>query len=1465
MDNNASTLAQQAILADLPAPRRDLLRRNLIVVLLYMLAGVAGILLTLSSGYSSPVWPAAGVAVAALLIWGWRCWPGVWLGGLLIDLWFDFSLGGAGLAALTSGAATTQALLGAWLARRYLQGSLPFARDWGLGLFLLSAGPLACLLSSSLGTAALFLGGKLGTGELLGEWLRWWSGDTLGVLLFTPLTLLLWPGAHPFRVLAGGNYRFALPLIVTTALLVLGHLGLTQLEELRARSQSHALMAAISDGGTQELAETLLPLEGLAHFFSASAEVSRAEFREYTRSFLSHPAIHAVDWAPRIEAAQRAAFETQVAAEGFATFRIAELNARGELQSAAPRAEYFPILYSEPLAASRHVLGLDHGFEVLRHQAMRVARKNGSAIASDQIRLARTDRHASLVYIPVWRRSGEYRSEDGKRRLAGYVVGVLDIHQLFTPLLQRAREHRFAVRITDVTENAKPRRLIDDLSADARPDWHHDFHFGGRTWRLEMQPEQPVWQPGSTSEERFFLAFAMLTALLAVFATLSSAGRHTFVSRQVSERTAQLRSELDARSAAEQALHISEERYRRLIELSPFGVLVQCDGICMFVNSSTLAMFGARSADQLLGQSLLDFIHPDSRAIALERLSRRTEGRSVPDSAVVHYRRLDGTYSWIELTSVAYQYEGRPGSLVLLNDISARIHAEQQRDRFFTLSLDLFCIASTDGYFRSVNPSFTRVLGWSEQELLSCPLLDFVHPDDLAATRDELQRLAHNDSTTLGFENRYRCKDGSWRWLAWKALPQPGQLLFATARDTTEQHRAARRLTELNDELQQRIEERNHTLSELHAKQEEIRAVLDHLLECVITIDCQGIVRSVNPAIEQLLGYRPEELLGRNVACLMDSPQRERHDDYLARYLRTGERHIIGFSREVTGRHKDGSAVSVELSVSEYNINGERLFVGTLRDIRERQALIASLTQARAAAEQASRAKSSFLATMSHEIRTPMNGVIGLVDVLAQDRLSPYQNDLLKTIRESAGNLLRIIDDILDFSKIEAGKLDIQRDTLDLPALIEEQCRALMPLASAKGVDLAIHIDAEVPQWICADALRLRQILCNLLGNAIKFSGNERNPSAARGQVEVRARVLGEAAQQLVLDVEDNGIGITAEHQRNLFNPFTQAESSTTRRFGGTGLGLAICKRLVDLMGGDIGVDSSPGRGSLFSVRLPLEPASAPPAEPTLPEPTPRVAGRSYRILVAEDDAVNRKVIQHQLALLGHRCDTARDGVEALEMWRQGGYDLLLTDLHMPDMDGYQLAEQVRRAEQGQRRMPILVLTANALREEAARAEAAGMDEYLTKPIRLATLEAALARWLPRDPAGDAAGSTRASSDEAALLDAQALVELVGDDRAMIADILRDYRDSLDLLAPQLDEACEHDDRATLGALAHRLKSSSLAVGARRLAQTCRALEEAVKHADTAALIRNAREFRSVRLATRQQIERQLADNGRHA
>ncbi|MCK9988985.1 MAG: hypothetical protein AzoDbin1_05457, partial [Azoarcus sp.] len=322
------------------------------------------------------------------------------------------------------------------------------------------------------------------------------------------------------------------------------------------------------------------------------------------------------------------------------------------------------------------------------------------------------------------------------------------------------------------------------------------------------------------------------------------------------------------------------------------------------------------------------------------------------------------------------------------------------------------------------------------------------------------------------------------------------------------------------------------------------------LLECVVTIDAQGIVHGANAAVEAVFGYARDEVLGRNVSLLMPSPHRERHDDYLARYLKTGVKHIIGTTREVEGRHKLGHPIALELSIAEYRVRDEQFFIGTLRDIGARKALVAALTQAREDAEQANRAKSAFLAAMSHEIRTPMNGVIGLVEVLARSQMSEHQADLVATIRESSSTLLRIIDDILDFSKIEAGRLELDIGAVSIADLVEGVTGSLLPVAARRKVDLSVFVAPEVPGRVQADELRMRQVLYNLVGNAIKFSSGR---PQVRGRVSVRVTVADTAPLRLAFAIADNGIGIDPGKVEELFNPFTQAETSTTRRFGGTG------------------------------------------------------------------------------------------------------------------------------------------------------------------------------------------------------------------------------------------------------------------------------------------------------------------------
>jgi signal transduction histidine kinase/CheY-like chemotaxis protein len=467
-------------------------------------------------------------------------------------------------------------------------------------------------------------------------------------------------------------------------------------------------------------------------------------------------------------------------------------------------------------------------------------------------------------------------------------------------------------------------------------------------------------------------------------------------------------------------------------------------------------------------------------------------------------------------------------------------------------------------------------------------------------------------------------------------------------------------------------------------------------------------------------------------------------------------------------------------------------------------------------AESANQAKSTFLATVSHEIRTPMNGVLGMIDVLERSPLSVEQREALGTVRYSASTLLRIIDDILDFSKIEAGRLDLESIEFSTVELIEGVAETLAPQAAAKGLKLAAYVAAGVPERVTGDPLRLQQILFNLLGNAIKFTET--------GSVRLSLETAG--GQALCIKVADTGIGLSREQQSRLFQPFVQADSSTTRRFGGTGLGLSIVRRLAQAMQGGIDVESEPGKGATFTVTLRLGEvaAAAPRAEPVLqglrlgldlpdvdeaqaiaryfedagarvmladagagftgiridgidgevllsdrpaapdataavglPRPwrrdaliraVARAAGRTPvvaavpvaraaaplngRVLVVDDNSVNRKILARQLELAGASTDSAAGGEEALELWRKGGYDLVLADLQMPTMDGFELARRIRQSEAAERRprTPILAVTASALEEQEQKSRAAGMDGFITKPIGIEQLKATLDVWL---------------------------------------------------------------------------------------------------------------------------------------
>jgi len=573
-------------------------------------------------------------------------------------------------------------------------------------------------------------------------------------------------------------------------------------------------------------------------------------------------------------------------------------------------------------------------------------------------------------------------------------------------------------------------------------------------------------------------------------------------------------------------------------------------------------------------------------------------------------------------------------------------------------------------------------------------------------------------------------------------------------RELRQQREAALSLAEDAQEAQAAAERAQQSLRD---SEERFRTMTTAALDAIVMMDQQGRISFWNQAAEALFGHSAEEALGRNLHELL-APTRYQgaFRQGLAAFRGTGNGPAIGKTLELAALHRDGRELPVELSVTAVQLQGQWQALGIIRDISARRRAQQLLQQAKEAAEAASQAKSEFLANMSHEIRTPLTAILGYSDLLLDSPGSPAVQEAAQVVKRNGEHLLSIINDILDLSKIEAGRLEPELTRCSPRQIVAEIAALMRVRADAKGLRIAVDCRGPVPETICTDPVRLRQILANLLGNAVKFTD--------RGGVRIRVQLLphAEPGPMLQFDVVDTGIGLAADQIEQLFQPFTQADASTQRRFGGTGLGLASSKRLTEMLGGSIAVASTPGQGSTFTLTLPTGPLEGVPlidtAAPALvPAQQKDLRGvkLACRILLAEDGPDNQRLIALVLRKAGAEVVVADNGRAAVDLVadaaRQGRpFDLVLMDMQMPVMDGYEATRWLRSSGCT---VPIVALTAHAMKDDRQRCLAAGCDRYAAKPIQRAELLHVVAECLggpTATPAADAgtcsAGSTTAAT-----------------------------------------------------------------------------------------------------------------------
>ncbi|MEO9323335.1 ATP-binding protein [Nocardioides sp. C4-1] len=886
-----------------------------------------------------------------------------------------------------------------------------------------------------------------------------------------------------------------------------------------------------------------------------------------------------------------------------------------------------------------------------------------------------------------------------------------------------------------------------------------------------------------------------------------------------------------------------------LSALSDGIVVLGLDGTVLYANPSAATLL---RTENLVGRSVDEFLDQAGRGQAAYFLAEAAQGRFLPEEVDTMLVRDDGQALWVRLRQTAYLEDGAVAGLVLRltdNDETKRLlelaHAGHRalvraerigRSGSWTWDFVTGTVTASEGLEELYGDQTSVVLGQDREALVR-----ITHPDDQARLVQALDGLLSGTGPKVDVEVRHLGRHG-WMWVRLRAVGTYDAA--GTLKEASGTYQDITRARATEDRLQDLVTQTS--LMQTIATAANTAATLDEILQqagaLVVLHDDWDRARAFVPAPDGA-GVVPHAL----DPFPDGDPEVARIEEATAAEAFRAVASVWDPVRRLTLACPvtlDGDVLAILVMTSLPPLHRHDMIQKMVEEaatllsrVAERERAERELADARDRALEASRHKSEFLATMSHEIRTPLNGIIGLNELLDSTALSAVQRDYVAGITVSSRTLLELINDVLDFSKIEAGLLEVESVDLDVRAVLGEVGELLAESARHKGIALDLSCADDVPAVAAGDPTRLRQVLLNLGSNAVKFT--------AAGSVAIRATAAPDGdATLLRVEVRDTGIGISAEQQQRIFAPFSQADSSTTRHFGGSGLGLAISAEIVAALGGEIGVDSSPGVGSTFWFTARLGAAVASVREASAPSRAGVVRDAGGRrlgtVLVVEDNEINRLVARGFLEALGFAVDTADDGLAALEMLDSQAYDAVLLDLQMPRLDGYATARAVRereaRAAGAASRVPMIAVTATAIAGEREKCLAAGMDDFLTKPLSPTALGAALERWLGAASPSSSASSASAAGPVSPHLDLERLamlLELVPGDTSYLDRAIGRFLDNGGEFVGLVASAAASSDAPALSAAAHALRGSASNLGLVVLADVAAEVEELARTGTT--------------------------------